>query len=115
VLEIASINAGRKGRVSLWLAGVGIVMSLCVAQDSGLFGYNSISQPFSGYFVFGFIGLVCDFWGLLLGALSRKTGPGKVGLVLSFLALASLPALIFAYHAHNGNWPWLTDDDCSCM
>ena len=114
VQDSIRIKALRMGKASLWLAGVGIVASFAVMQDSGLFIPGGLDQPMSGYFVSAYVGLVCDFLGLLLGILGRKTAVGKIGLSLSFLALVSIPALGLAYHAHNGNWPWLTLDDCNC-
>ena len=89
-------------------------MSWSMMQGSYLFSSGSLDHPMPGYFVSAYVGLGCDFLGLLLGILSRKTTVGKIGLILSFLALVSIPALVFAYHAHNHNWPWLTEDDCNC-
>lgn len=115
VQDTKLIKALRLGKASFWLVGVGIVMSFAVMQSSDLFGSGSIAQPYPGYFVFVSVGLVCDVLGLLLGILSGKTTIGKIGLSLSFLALVSIPILVMAYHAHNDNWPWLTDDDCNCL
>lgn len=108
------IKSVRKAIAALWLTGIGILMSLSVMQCSDLFRYGSLAEPLPGYFGFMFVGLACDFLGLLFGILSRKTTAGKFGLILSFLALVSIPVLVLAYHAHNGNWPWLTDD-CGCL
>ena len=108
------VGAQRRGRASAWLAGVGITGSLSMMLDSGFFMPGGLDHPMSGYFVSFFVGLICDLSGLWLGILSRKTMAGKIGLVLSLLALVSTPVLGLAYHAHNGNWPWLTEDDCRC-
>ena len=105
----------RIGKGSVWLAGVGMLMSFGVMQDSGFFIPGGLDNPMSGYFASAYVGLGCDILGLLLGILSRKTAVGKIGLILSFFALISIPVLVFAYHAHNGNWPWLTLDNCKCM
>lgn len=107
-------KAQRKGHASLWLAGVGLFMGLGMLDFSGILDRYTISQPPQPYFAFAWVGMVCNALGLLLGILGRKAITGRIGACLSLLAAGFMVYVVLAGHAHNGNWPWLSDDDCNC-
>ena len=112
-------KAVRLGRLSVWLAGGGVVcwiaaMASLLAAD--IYTSGRINDIPALKFVY-VVGIACELAGVWMGGASRSTRVGKVGLIVSAILTICMVAVTVVDHHQDsyGQWFWTTlNDDCGC-